>query len=228
MELIQLHPLFFGDRVERYTKSVSCIECWSMRSFWADPYLWIHLAGVAAVPLSLLVCLLGLAAGDPILPPWLELGLVAAAGIAPIVWMQLQKPFYIYSLLAVALRPEQLTESQRKVLGLFLARRNSVATGIAAFVLFLVLKQIYTIAPIAEGITPISSHGLGLIVAAIAFLGSNLFLQVPVSVGLVMLSSDAEYMQIAPIEVAQIPKRLLVFGIPVNAIVPPLDTTAQN
>lgn len=199
-----------------------------MRSFWTDPYLWIHLAGVATVPLALLVCLLGLAAGDPILPPWVELGLVAIAGIAPIAWMQIQKPFYIYSLLAVALRPEQLTESQRKILGLFLARRNFLVTGVAAFVLFLVLKQIYGIAPIAEAITPISSRGFGLIVAAIGFFASNLFLQVPISVGLVLLSSDAEFMQIAPVEVNQIPQRLLVFGIPVNAIVPPLDTTAQN
>ncbi|BAU12852.1 hypothetical protein LEP3755_33840 [Leptolyngbya sp. NIES-3755] len=201
-----------------------------MRSFWTDPYLWIHLAGVAAVPLALLVCLLGLAAGDPILPPWLEVGLVAAAGIAPIAWMQIQKPFYIYSLLAVALRPERLTEAQRKVLAMFLVRRNPVAVGVAAVVLFLVLKQIYAIAPIAEGITPISGHGLGLIVAAIGFLGSNLFLQVPLSVALVMWSSDAEVAQIAPIGVGEIPQRLFVFGLPVNAIVPPIqeDSTVRR
>ncbi|MBW4440754.1 MAG: low-complexity tail membrane protein [Plectolyngbya sp. WJT66-NPBG17] len=201
-----------------------------MRSFWADPYLWIHLAGIAAVPLSLLVCLLGLAAGDPILPPWLELGLIAIAGIAPIAWMQIQKPFYIYSLLAVALRPQLLSEAQRKILAMFLVRRNPIAVGIAAFVLFLILKQIYTIAPIAEGITPISARGLGLIVAAIGFFASNLFLQVSLSVLLVMLSSDAEVAQISPIEVEQIKKRLFVFGFPVNAIVPALkvDPTEQK
>ncbi|MER3432199.1 MAG: low-complexity tail membrane protein [Leptolyngbya sp. ERB_1_1] len=199
-----------------------------MRSFWADPYLWIHVAGGAAVPLSLLVCLLGLAAGDPILPPWLELGLVAIAGIAPIAWMQIQKPFYIFSLLAVAVRPPQLSEAQRKILTMFLVRRNPVATGLAAFVLFLVLKQIYRIAPLAEAVTPISGRGLGLIVAAIGFFASNLFLQVPLSVLLVMLSSDTEVAQSSPIEVDQIPKRFLVFGFPVNSIVPPLKFEAQK
>lgn len=199
-----------------------------MRSFWADPYLWIHLAGVATVPLSLLVCLLGLAAGDPILPPWLELGLVAIAGIAPIAWMQFQKPFYIYSLLAVALRPPQLSEAQRKVLAMFVVRRNPIAIGVAAFILFLALKQIYAIAPIAEGITPIPARGSGLIVAAVGFFAANLFLQVPLSVLLVMLSSEAEVAQIQPIEVDQIPSRLFVFGFPVDAIVPPLNTDSTT
>ncbi|HTL88469.1 MAG TPA: low-complexity tail membrane protein, partial [Leptolyngbya sp.] len=80
-----------------------------MRSFWTEPYLWIHLAGIAVLPLSLMICLLGLAAGDPILPPVVELGLVAIAGIAPIAWMQIQQPFCIFSLLAVAVRPERLS-----------------------------------------------------------------------------------------------------------------------
>jgi len=199
-----------------------------MRSFWTDPYLWIHVAGIAAVPLSLLICLLGLAASDPILPPWLELGLIAIVGIAPIAWMQIQKPFYIFSLLAVALRPPQLSEAQRKILTMFLERRNPIVTGLAALALFLVLKQIYTIAPIAEAVTPISGRGLGLIVAALGFFASNLFLQVPLSVLLVMLSNDTEVAQSSAIEVDQIPQRFLVFGFPVNAIVPPLKLEAQK
>ncbi|MBN8563110.1 MAG: low-complexity tail membrane protein [Leptolyngbya sp. UWPOB_LEPTO1] len=194
-----------------------------MQSFWSDPYLWIHLAGIAALPLSLLICLLGFAAGDPILPPWLEIGLVAIAGIAPIAWMQSQKPFCIFSLLFVALRPERLSELQRKLLALFLVRRSPIGIGLVALVLVLILRWIYAIAPIAEAITPISSHGLGLIVAAIGFLASNLFVQVPFSVFLVMASSDADVMQLEPIPVDQVAKRFLVFGIPVNQIVPPLD-----
>ncbi|MCU0550679.1 MAG: low-complexity tail membrane protein [Leptolyngbya sp. Prado105] len=194
-----------------------------MRSFWADPYLWIHIAGIAAFPLSLLICLLGFAAGDPILPPWLELGLVAGAGIAPIAWMQSQKPFCIFSLLAVALRPERLSESQRKLLAMFLVRRSPVGIGLVALVLTLILNWVYTIAPIAEAITPISSHGLGLIVAAIGFFVSNLFVQVPFSVLLVMASSDADIAKLDPIAVDQVSKRFLVFGIPVNQIVPPIE-----
>lgn len=194
-----------------------------MRSFWVDPYLWIHIAGIAALPLSLLICLLGFAAGDPILPPWLEIGLVAIAGIAPIAWMQSQKPFCIFSLLAVALRPQRLTEAQRKILAMFLVRRSPIAIGLVALVLVLILRWIYTIAPVAEGITPISSRALGLLMAVIGFLAANLFVQVPLSVFLVMTSSDADIMKLEPIAVDQVSKRFLVFGIPVNQIVPPLE-----
>ena len=95
-----------------------------MRSFWSDPYLWIHLAGVAALPIFLEVCFLGLAVGDPVLPLGLELLLVAAVGIAPVVWMQWQRPFYIFSLMAIALKPEQLTVDRRKLLRLFKAPAN--------------------------------------------------------------------------------------------------------
>jgi len=51
-----------------------------MRSFWTEPFLWIHLAGIAALPLALELVWLGLAVGDPILPVWLELVLVIATG----------------------------------------------------------------------------------------------------------------------------------------------------
>ena len=190
--------------------------------------MWIHLAGIAVLPLSLIVCLLGLAAGDPTLHPVLELGLIAIVGIAPIAWMQIRQPFYIYSLLAVAVRPQQLTEAQRRVLAAFLVRRNPLLVGLAAFVLFLVLKQIYDIAPIAAGITPISSRGLGLIVAAIGFFISNLFVQVSLSVMLVMLWSDAEVAQLSPIAVDQVSSRFFVFGFPVNTIVPPISSESTT
>jgi hypothetical protein len=195
-----------------------------MRAFWSDPYLWVHAAGIAALPFWFLVCLFGFAVGDPILPPWLELGLVAIAGIAPISWMQSQRPFYIFSLLAVALRAERLTEDQRRILTIFRARRNPIWIGLAAFVLFLILNQIYTIAPIAAEITPIpaGSRGLGLIIAAIGFLGTNLFTEVPLSVLHVMLTSDSEFCATAPISLNQILKDFLIIGVPVNQLLPPV------
>lgn len=193
-----------------------------MRAFWSDPYLWIHAAGVAAVPLCLLVCLLGLAVGDPLLPVWLELGLIAIAGIAPIVWMQWQKPFYIFSLVAVGLKPERLTDDQRRILTLFKTRRSPVWIGLGALVLLVLLRQIYLIAPIAADITPFTGRGLGLGVAAIAFLASSLFLQVPLSVGRVLLASDQEFAATQPFAVEQIVQAFSVLGLQVNQILPPL------
>jgi hypothetical protein len=95
-----------------------------MRSFWTEPFLWIHLAGIAALPLALELVWLGLAVGDPILPVWLELLLVAAVGIVPVLWMQLTRPFDIFSILVLAMKPEQLTQEQRRLLSLFKTKNN--------------------------------------------------------------------------------------------------------
>lgn len=199
-----------------------------MRAFWSDPYLWIHLSGAAAVPLVLLLCLFGFAVGDPIFPAWLELGLVAIAGIAPIAWMQSQKVFYIFSLLAVALNPEKLTEDQRRILTLFRSRRNPIVIGAGALLLFLLLQKIYTIAPIAADLTPIppSLRVLGLLVAAIGFLLANLFLQVPLSVAQVMLTQDATFATTEAIALDQIPSTFSILGLRVNQILPPVSSPA--
>ncbi len=193
-----------------------------MRAFWSDPYLWVHAAGVAAVPLCLVVCLLGLAVGDPLLPVWFELGLVAIVGIAPIVWMQWQKPFYIFSLVAVALKSKQLTDDQRRILTLSKTRRSLVWSGLGALAMLVLLRQIYLIAPIAADITPFSGRGLGLGVAAIAFLAGNLFLQIPLSVGRVLLASDQDFTATEPFAVEQISQAFSVLGFQVNQVLPPM------
>jgi hypothetical protein len=106
-----------------------------MKAFWSDPYMWIHLAGIAAVPFWLFICGLGLAAGDPILPIGLEVFLVAILGIVPIALMQWQRPFCIYSLLFVGLRPAAMTIDQRRMLSLFKSRRSTSALAGMAIIL---------------------------------------------------------------------------------------------
>ncbi|MGV0027156.1 low-complexity tail membrane protein [Phormidesmis priestleyi] len=194
-----------------------------MRAFWSDPYLWIHASGLAVVPICLILCLLGLAIGDPTLPVGLELGLVAFVGIVPIAWMQWKKPFYIFSLVAVAIKPEKLTEDQRRLLTLFKTRANPVWIGLGSVLLILLLRQIYFVAPIAANLLPFPEwRGLGLLVAAIGFLASNLFLQVPLSVAQVLLTSDAQFGATEPYGLTQIPQNFSVFGLRVNQIVPAL------
>jgi hypothetical protein len=197
-----------------------------MKAFWSDPYLWIHAAGIAVVPLWLILCFLGLAAGDPILPSGLEILLVAIVGSAPIVWMQWQKPFCIYSLLAVSLKSSQLTENQRRILTLFKQRCNPIVTIVAAGGLFLVLKSLYGSAAIVAGVTPIANHGLGLIVAIVSFLAANLFLQVPLSVLQVLLASDAEFQQTLPYDALAIGRDFFEPGLKVTKILPVLRNDA--
>lgn len=195
-----------------------------MRLLWSERYLWIHLAGFAALPIALEICLLGLAVGEPLLPVWLELLLLAVVGIGPALWMQLQRPFYIFSLLAVTLKPEQLTENQRRILRLFTAPAARLWSIAAAVIATFILFQLYKIAPIAAPVTPFAGggRGLGLLLAAIAFCVGNVFLQVPVSVGRILLVRDAKLLATEPWPLEQVRQKFTLFGLPVNQILPPL------
>lgn len=198
-----------------------------MRSFWFDPYLWIHLAGLAALPLSLILCMVGLALGEPLLPVWLEYLLVAGMGSSPVLGMQLFRPFYIFSILAVAVKPEELTPKQRQLLSLFKNPQSRWLASAAAVILAVILWPLYRWAPLAS---PLASslpqwRLLGLFVAGLAFLFSNLFLQIPLSVLLVMLHSDAQFAAAEPMAPEQIRQQFSIFGWQVKKILPPLVTS---
>lgn len=199
-----------------------------MRSFRSDPYLWIHLAGLATVPLWLELCWLGLAIGYPVLPFWLELGLVAAVGALPIFWMQWQRPFYIFSLVFLAVKPEHLTELQRRLLTRFTSQINRILTVLTTALLVAVLRQLYYTAPIAAPAAMVlpDSRWAGLGIAALSFLAANLFVQVPVSVVAVMLSPAA---QAEPMPLQQIRSRLTILGFPIGQFLPvPPDVAMVN
>jgi hypothetical protein len=193
-----------------------------MRSFWTEPFLWIHLAGIAALPLALELVWLGLAVGDPILPVWLELLLLAAVGILPVLWMQLTRPFDIFSILILAMKPEQLTQEQRRLLSLFKTKTNSVVTIAAAVFMLWVLWQIYRVAPVAATVAPFAARWriIGLLWAGLAFLVSNLFLQVPLSVAQVLLTSESEFAATEPYPLEKMPQDFTIPGVRVNQILP--------
>ncbi len=193
-----------------------------MRSFWTEPFLWIHLAGLAALPLCLELVWLGLAVGDPILPVWLEFLLVAVVGIVPVLWMQLTRPFDIFSLLVLAMKPEQLAEQQRRILSLFKTKINPLLTIAGAVFMLWVLWQIYRVAPVAAAIAPLAPGWrlAGLLGASLAFLASNLFLQVPLSVAQVLLTSESEFSSTEPYPVEKTLQDFTIPGVRVNQILP--------
>ena len=201
-----------------------------VRSFWSDPFLWIHLSGVATLPIFLGLCLLGLAVGSPLLPVWLEIFLVAVAGIVPVLWMQWVRPFYIFSILVVAVKPQNLTCLQQRILTRFKTKLNQ---GIAVFVavfLTVILWQLYRLAPLAASVAPFppSWRWAGLLLAASAFLASNLFLQIPVSVARVFVTSDAEFAATQPYPLEKITPDFTILGLQVNQILPSLGDTAKT
>jgi hypothetical protein len=193
-----------------------------MPSFRFDPYLWIHLAGVAALPIFLELCVLGLGMGDPFLPTGLEWLLVGVTGIAPSLWMQWKKPFCIFSLVALTLKPDQLSETQRRILRLFKAESGRVVAIAAAVIMALVLWQIYRVAPLVAVSGLPQSRLLGLLIASGSFLFANLFLQVPASVLRVLLTSETQFADALPYELGAIARDFTLIGIRVRSIVPPL------
>jgi hypothetical protein len=193
-----------------------------MRSFWSEPFLWIHLSGAAALPLLLGLCLLGLAVGSPILPVWLEVFLVAVAGIAPVLWMQWFRPFYIFSILVVAVKPQKLTSLQQRILTRFKTNLNQGIALFVAVLLAVILWQLYRFAPLAAGVAPFppSWRWAGLLLAASAFLASNLFLQVSASVMAVLLTAESEFAATKPHVLEKIRQDFTIASWQVDRLLP--------
>lgn len=194
-----------------------------MRSSGSEPYLWVHLAGVAAVPIFLELCLVGLAASQAVLPAGLVFLLVAIVGISPILWMQWSRPFNIFSLVVLALKPSELTERQRQILQRFKAPVAKFVAVAVAILACLILWQLNQWLPFHAPILKVSGGWLGgLLLAATAFLLSNLFLQVPASVLTVLLTPERQITAASPYPVAQIPTDFTLIGLQVKRILPPL------
>jgi len=124
----RVSPVLLGGRSSSQTEPL-LKSCSPMSSFRSEPILWIHVAGLAVVPIFLELCLLGLAVSDP------AAGMVGAiysrrrwgcAGALDAVKPPTSSPF------AIALKQEQLSSQQRKILSLINTRLNRVLAVVAA------------------------------------------------------------------------------------------------
>lgn len=196
----------------------------TMSSFRSEPILWIHVAGLATLPIFLPLCLLFLAVGDRFLPTWLELFVVAAIGVIPLLWMQLRRPFYIFALLGVALKPETLSEPQRKILCLVNTKFNRLLALLGAVLSVLILLLLYQATPLVANIARFLPQwrSLALLLAGLFFLASNLFLQIPLSVARVLVTRETEFAAIEPLSLEKIKQDFTILGVRVNQILPQL------
>lgn len=196
----------------------------------SEPFLWIHLAGIAAFPVFLQIAWVGLAIGDPLPFFWPEWIFFIAIAVVPIVWMQWTRPFDIFSLLIVALKPDRLTPEQLKILSLFKRPRHRLILILGTVLFLAIVWQMYRFAPLAASVAGYFPQWrlLGLSIAAIALSLAHLFLQVPLSVLAVLFTNDRTWTEIEPVAVDRIPQLFTLFGLKVNKILPQIEANQPS
>jgi hypothetical protein len=185
-----------------------------------EPFLLIHIALLAAVPLILVLCMMGLAVGDPVLPGWLEMIILGLPPIALTVWVQWQNPLYPFSLWVLAKPAKELSDNQRRVLSILRRRINGWYTGawvavVAGIFLYVVFRQIYLTAPLAADIAPFPPvlRLIGILWAEVFFLISNLLLQMGAAAARVMLVPPSEFNSLKPYDSDRIGKDFTILGM---------------
>ncbi|GAB4347106.1 MAG: hypothetical protein Fur0042_13260 [Cyanophyceae cyanobacterium] len=195
----------------------------AMRSVRSDSFLWVHGAGLAAVPLLLELCWLGLAAGDPLLPWGLDWLPVAIAGAVPVLAVQWGRPFYPFAIAGLTLRPAALEEVRLKILQRWRDWPLKVIALVAAIALVGTLGFLYRWAAIASDVTPFGPRWQGLLVAAIAFLVANLLAQMGLASLWVALTPTATLAQLDPVAADTIDATFTRLGVPLSRLLPLLE-----
>ncbi|WP_338462839.1 low-complexity tail membrane protein [Synechococcus elongatus IITB7] len=188
----------------------------------AEPFLWIHLAGLATAPLWAALFLFAIANPDPFLPSGFTAILAGLIGIGSILWMQLRRPFYIFSLAVLTLKPDALQEGQRKLLRWFLSSLNRILAIATAVGLALILLQLYRWLPIVQLQNPLAALDPfpAFLLAIVTVLALNLFVQVPVSVAPLLWLSESAIAGTEPLAPGQIAQQFTILGLPLKGLLP--------
>ena len=183
----------------------------------SEPFLWIHLGGIVVFPLMCFVTSIGLGIGNRY-SYLIEIPLLVAIAILPVLLMQLYRPFNIFSLLLFSLQPESLTEDRRRILTLFKTQQQKLVSCITAVFMLLSLGLLYHFAPLTVDLSSALPQNrlFGLALAIVSFFGSNLFLQVPLSALQVLLSNKKA--SIDPYSPTEVNREFTVPGIKLSHI----------
>ncbi|MCC0177793.1 low-complexity tail membrane protein [Waterburya agarophytonicola K14] len=191
----------------------------NVKSIRSEPFLWIHLMGVALFPIFVGASAIALSIGKSY-PVIVELSFLLIVGVLPVFWMQVSHPFDIFSVLFVALKPECLDDNQKVILSLFKTFKQKLFSAIAAVMMTLLLWLLYRLSPLTTGIVDFLPQWriLGLGIAGASFFASNLFFQIPLSVLLVLLTQESKLVKIAPYTTDKIYHDFTLAGIKVDRI----------
>ena len=196
----------------------------NVKSLRSEPFLWIHLVGIALFPIFIGVSAIALSIGNNY-PFIIEMSFLLIVGVLPVFLMQVSRPFDIFSVLFVALKPESLSDDRKIILSLFKTFKQKLFSAIAAVIMTLLLWLLYRLSPLTTGMVDFLPQWrmLGLGIAGTSFFATNLFFQVPLSVLLVLRTKESKLVKIVPYPTDKIHDNFTIAGIKVDRILWFLD-----
>lgn len=158
---------------------MTILEQFWQRSQTKELFLWAHLSLLALLPLALVLTMAGLAVGEPLFPGWLEMPVLAVPIIAYVSWQQVNRPIYPFTLGFVHRSVSHLSILQRQILTIVKRPATGWIATVTAVFLYVLFRQVYRTAPLAESIAPFpdSLRFLGIVWALVFFLIANVFSQ---------------------------------------------------
>ncbi|ANV83708.1 hypothetical protein AWQ21_04510 [Picosynechococcus sp. PCC 7003] len=188
-----------------------------------EPYFWLHVAGLALLPLIWSLLAIALAIGIPFPVANVELGLIVLLGGVPVWLLQILRPWQPFSLFVFQIPPERLDERQRQILRLVQGTRQPILNVLGAIAMVILLWQVAHYAPLAVGLTAglPQWHILGLFAAILLFFFGNILLQIPLTLLPALLISETTAQAIDPHPTVSIRRDFACWGLPLGQLFPP-------
>ncbi|WP_024546051.1 low-complexity tail membrane protein [Picosynechococcus sp. NKBG15041c] len=188
-----------------------------------EPYFWLHIAGLALLPLVWALLAIALAVGIPFPVANLELGLIILLGGMPVWILQILRPWQPFGLAFLQIPPEQLDERQRQILRLVQGTRQPVFNVLGAIAMVILLWQVAHYAPLAIGVAAMLPqwHILGFGAAIVLFFFSNVLFQIPLTLLPALLISEKTVQEIDPHPTVSIRRDFACWGFPLGQLFPP-------
>jgi hypothetical protein len=181
----------------------------------SEPFLWFHVALLAAVPLTLILGMLGLGVGDPVLPEWFEITALGLPAIALPIVLQWWKPLSPFSLWLFT-KPLELTDdNERRILAVVKDFKTVLVAIALGVVIDAIFCKMYSASPIVENALPLPD---GLRILGITwwigfFLVSNFLVQAGAVAIRVLLLSEADLNQLTPLPLENINSTFTSLGM---------------
>jgi hypothetical protein len=189
-----------------------------------DPYLWLHLAGLAMLPFTMALVAIALPWGVPFPFSTAELILIVLIGGVPVWTLQILRPWNPFGFLIFQIPPERMHERQKQILRLIQGTRQPLFNVIGAVVMVILLWQLAHYSPLATGV----SAGfwqwriIGLSLAIAGFFLSNLCLQIPLTLLPAILQSEQTVAEIEPHPNVSIRRDFACWGLKMGQLFPTL------